>query len=241
MFSSLSKLSVGAVFILLSSFSTFSLAAMQTASPAAASSSSNADAASAQSVPGQTEKIPQPGELGSPFPVEHSWNHFALEISGGYISALHEEAGYFSRGFDVAAGVVDHLGPHWNLLAEVQFFGLEGNSPYSNTDFVIDLGGSYDLLSRAATSPYVIGGIGYYEIGAVPPSQQSMPCPTNCVFNTLNAASSVGYNGGIGIRHRLYYGKRMAVFAEGRYHYIASGSSNFGQISLLPVSAGIRW
>jgi len=33
----------------------------------------------------------------------------------------------------------------------------------------------------------------------------------------------------------------MEVFAEARYHYIASGSTPLGQISLLPVSAGIRW
>jgi hypothetical protein len=33
----------------------------------------------------------------------------------------------------------------------------------------------------------------------------------------------------------------MELFAEVRYHYIASGSTAFGQISLLPVSAGIRW
>jgi hypothetical protein len=57
----------------------------------------------------------------------------------------------------------------------------------------------------------------------------------------LNAASAVGYNGGIGIRHKLYADRHMEIFAEGRYHYIASGSTDFGQISLIPISAGIRW
>jgi len=48
-------------------------------------------------------------------------------------------------------------------------------------------------------------------------------------------------NGGLGVRRRLYADKRMELFAEGRYHYIASGFTDFGQISLFPVSAGIRW
>lgn len=194
----------------------------------------------AQTAPGQTEQVPQPGQLGSPFPVEHSWNHLGLEISGGYAPVVSKGAGYFDKGFMVTAGVVDHFSPRWSALVEANFFGLNGE--YSNTDFGVVLGGSYNLLPRHDTGPYVIGGAGYYLLGAVPPSDLSQPCfSTLCPVNSLNAASAFGFNGGAGLRRRLYAGRAMEIFAEGRYHYVASGSTAIGQISILPITAGIRW
>ena len=91
-------------------------------------------------------------------------------------------------------------------------------------------------LKPQAASPYIIGGAGYYLFGPINSNGAG-----GSVFNKANAAQAVSYNGGLGIRHRLYAGKRMELFAEGRYHYIASGSTDFGQLSLLPISAGIRW
>jgi hypothetical protein len=186
--------------------------------------------------------------------VDHFWKHIAFELGGGYSPVVQKGAGLFDNGFNVTAGVIDHLRPHWDLLAEAQFFGLSGSSQYvdeygftqtssqSNTDFAFDLAAAYDLLSRARTSPYIIGGIGYYRLGDIPPQSLS-PCisAVNCPLNLVNAAQAVGYNGGIGIRHRLYEDRRMEIFAEGRYHYIASSSTAFGQVSLFPISAGIRW
>jgi hypothetical protein len=216
-------------------------AAAQATNQAPASESSTADATSAQSAPDKTGQVPQPGQLGSPFSADHFWKHIALELSSGYSPVVSKGAGYFTKGFTVTAGVIDHLSPHWNLLAEAHFFGLEGASPYSNTDFALDLGGSYYLLSRSRTNPYLIGSVGYYELGTVTTPQIVQCVGVNCPGNILNAASAVGYNGGIGIRHKLYADRHMEIFAEGRYHYIASGSTDFGQISLIPISAGIRW
>jgi hypothetical protein len=212
-----------------------------------ANDSSSSDARS-QSEPPLIPKTTQPGELGSPFKVDHFWNHVALELGGGYTPVLKEGAGYFNKGFNVTVGVIDHFNDHWAILAEAQIFGLTGSKNYidfygnpqssnkSNTDFAFDLDVNYDFFSRARTSPYIIGGAGYYYFGLINQSDIN-----GGGFNTANAAEAAGYDGGIGIRHRLYAGKRMELFSEGRYHYIASGSTDFGQLSLLPISAGIRW
>ncbi len=237
MFQDHSKFFLAALCLLFLPFTLSSPAAAQGGKAAAATDSSSSDPASTSSDPNRPDYVPQPGEMGSPFPANHFWNHFALELSGGYSPVVGKGQGYLNQGFNVTAGVVDHLSPHWNLLAEAQFLGLEGTPPISNTDFVLDFGGSYDLLGRSITSPYLIGSVGYYELGAYSPSCNEL----DCLGPTLAAASAVGYNGGLGVRRRLYAGKRMEIFAEGRYHYIASGSSDFGQISLLPISAGIRW
>ncbi len=206
----------------------------------------DASSTPAQEVPGQTEKMPQPGDLGSPFSIDHPWKHIALELSGGYTPVVSKGARYFNNGFDVTAGVTDPLSARWIVLGEVNIFGLRGSGTvssgssnfgvhYSNT--VASFGGAaiFDFVPRARTSPYAIGGVGYYLLVPVTMS--------GAVSNLtqVDSENSVGYNGGIGVRHRLYDGKRMEIFAEGRYHYIASGSTAFGQMSLLPVSAGIRW
>ena len=245
MFKSSLKLSVAVVSIFLSFLISFHAAAQTDREPS--SESSGADSLTAQSVPGQTDQVPQPGQLGSPFPVEHFWNHFALELSGGYSPVVQKGAGYFNKGFNVTPGVIDHLSPNWTLLAEVQIFGLKGSLPYdtgsgnftvnySNTVVALEFAAAYDFLPRVRTGPYVIGGVGYYVFG---PATTSGTVDSS--LTAINAANSAGFNGGIGVRHRLYVDRRMEIFAEGRYHYIASGSTAFGQLSLFPISAGIRW
>jgi len=192
--------------------------------------------ATAQSVPGQPDKVPQPGELGSPFPVDHFWDHLALEFSGGYTPVVNKGNGLFGDGFIATAGVIDHLSSHWNLMAEMQIFGLKGANYTPNPStatFAFDVAGAYDILSRARTSPYFVAGAGYYYMPA------GIVCSGVC--SSISGSGAAGYNGGAGVRHRLYADRHMEIFAEGRYHYIASGSTDFGQLSLLPISAGIRW
>jgi hypothetical protein len=185
----------------------------------------------AQTVPGQPAKIPQPGEFGSAFKVDHFWNHFAFEISGGYSPVVNHGAGYFDKGWDVTIGAIDRLSPRWKLLTELQYFGMNKNTLFkgqvnpSNPNIVATLGLStaFDLLSHTSTSPYLIGGGGYYRL---------VPQP---------GANAAGGNIGVGIRHRIYADRQVEIFAEARYHYIASGSTAFGQISLFPITAGFRW
>jgi hypothetical protein len=202
----------------------------------------------AQNTPGQPAPIPQPGQMGSPFPKDHVWNHVGLEIAGGYTPVIGKGQGYFSQGFNVTGGVVDHLSAHWSVLAEVEIFGLHGSetlagsgsqgsaTTFTNTLLGLDGAASYDFLPRARTSPYVIGGGGYYRIG---PTKSTVA--GNSSLTAVDSASAAGFNAGAGIRHRLFPDRRMELFAEGRYHYIASGSTAFGQLSLLPVTAGLRW
>lgn len=211
MFVSLSKLSLA--------FHCFLFLSLAASSPAVA-----------QTVPGQTDKVPQPGELGSPFPANHFWNHFSFEISGGYSPVVNHGAGYFDKGWDVTIGAVDRLTPRWKLLTELQYFGMNKNTLFKgqvsgNSNIVATLGlsTSFDLLAHTSTSPYLIGGGGYYRL---------VPQP---------GANAPGANIGAGIRHKVYADRQVEIFAEARYHLIASGATDFGQLSLLPISAGIRW
>lgn len=206
----------------------------QVTQPASTSESGNATQAS--STLEQSDKIPQPGELGSPFSTDHFWKHIAFEIGGGYTPVVQKGAGLFGSGFNVTAGVIDRLSPHWKLMAEMQIFGLKGANytpDSSKATFVFDLATAYDIYPRAETSPYLVAGAGYYNL------TPGTLCESGICFGISDNAA--GYNGGLGVRRRLYADKRMELFAEGRYHYIASGSTDFGQISLFPVSAGIRW
>lgn len=240
MFPYKSKLSVPAICLLLLSFVAPCHSVAQTA--AAESSSTNADVA--QSVPGQAGQVPKPGELGSPFSADHFWNHLAMELSGGYSPVVQKGTGYFDKGFNVTGGVIDRFSPRWMLLAELKFFRLSGTmssggqaTTNSNVVVAFNLDAAYDLLPRSSTSPYLIGGAGYYNL----PSEVQCTAGTCSPQTGQNNTNVAGYNGGFGIRHKLYADKQMEIFAEGRYHYIASGSSAFGQISLFPISAGIRW
>lgn len=221
--------------------------------PIPSTSAQGASSSASQDQSPLNPQTPQPGQEDSPFQKEHSWNHVALEFSGGFVPVTKKGAGYFNKGFGISAGVVDHLSPHWNVLLEAQFLGLNGSQSYtdsfgaahslsvSNTDFGMNLDLSYTLMSRS-TSPYIIGGVGYYYLGPITSGGLTPgSCLAGCYLNIANAANDIGYNGGIGIRHKLFYGSQASLFAEARYHYIASETSAFGQLSMLPVSAGLRW
>jgi hypothetical protein len=192
-------------------------------------------------IPGAAPQLPKPGELGSPFSVEHFWNRLGFEIGAGYVSMPSKGTGYFNNGYNVTTGLVDHLTPHWNALAEVELFGMSGSlssntASYSNTDFSISLGTSFVVLPRHTFSPYLIGSAGYYIIGSTSSSSGG-----TSVLTAVDSANSSGFSAGAGLRRRLYSDSRMELYAEGRYHYLFSGSTSFGQLSLFPVTAGLRW
>jgi hypothetical protein len=154
----------------------------------------------AQTSTGTEDQIPKPGELGSPFPVQHSWNHLALEMSTGFVPVVSKGAGLFSNGFIVTGGIVGHIGSSLNLLAEMQIIGLQGhlaytdiygfrqNPAYSNTDFGIDFAASYLILPSTRYSPYLSGGAGYWYLGPVGAPGEAQTCTNavNCPFNIVN-------------------------------------------------------
>jgi len=215
----------------------------QTGSPGTASSSQE-EQTPPPNVPGAPQPPPNPGELGWPFLNEHWWNHWALELGGGYVLVVNKGTGYFDHGFLVTTGVLDHVRPNLNLMVEFQFFGLQGSqqiSQYSNTDFTADIAASYALFSRFRNSPYLIGGAGYYYLGPLGGGGSGTSCSgTLCPPDASYTANRAGFQVGLGFRHRLFTDKATELFVEGRYHYIESASS-YGQLSLMPVSGGIRW
>jgi opacity protein-like surface antigen len=194
--------------------------------------------AGAQTAPDQ--QIPQPGELGSPFPAGHFWERIAFEFAGDYNPKVVQGGGAFGAGYGGTGGVIDRLSPRWNLLAEFQFLSqqqsvLPSGAVTDQSTFIstFDLAGLYEFRPHEMTSPYVLGGAGFYHLTS--PSGCVVGCPADA------RANSAGFLAGAGVRHRLNAARQTSIFAEVRYQYIASGSTAFGQISLLPISAGIRW
>jgi hypothetical protein len=196
-------------------------------------------------VPGAPQPPPKPGDLGWPFPNQHWWNHVAMELGGGYSAVVGQGNGYYSSGYDGFGGLVDRATSRFDLLLEAQIFGQQssviasnqrngGGTSTSTTIPSFDLAALYDFLPRKTTGIYVIGGAGFYRLIA------STGCPLNeCI--QVPSASRAGVLGGVGIRHRITRDKATEIFVETRYHYIASGSTAFGQLSLLPITGGIRW
>lgn len=237
MFQTLLKLSSIAVSFLL----LFSFAATNTTAQTLKQTTESSSAEQAQSAPGQPDKIPQPGELGSPFSANHFWNRMSVEFAGEYSPTV-QGSGSYGTGYGGTAGAISRFNLHWDLLAEFQFLSQKqktipnGSTPdYATSVADVDVAGLYAFLPHEATSPYILGGAGYYHLS----TPTGIACVGGCSSHT--SANAAGFLGGLGIRHRLYADKRMELFAEGRYHYIASGSSAFGQLSLFPISAGFRW
>ncbi|WP_420237548.1 hypothetical protein ACOBR2_18410 [Telmatobacter bradus] len=216
------------------------LAQAQAGAPAGQSSSQIDDQQAATINSIGNAKGEQPG-----FPVarEHFWDRIGVELSGGYLPVLGKGNGYFNSGYEVAGGAVDHLGPHWNLLAEAQFFWLNGTTysssglptSYSNTNFSASLGAAYIAFPKAYLSPYLLAEVGDAYLGPV--SSVTMGISGQS-FNALHAPL---YTGGVGVRHRLYPDLPLELYAEGRFSRFNTGTSNLGQITLMPIRAGLRW
>jgi len=208
----------------------------------------------------QGPELPQPGQPGSPFQVDHFWDHIALELAGGYSPVINRGVGYYGPGFTATVGAVYHVNARWAVLAEGQILGQHGGSTLAGCDessedcdtgtaasyiFSVQIAPVVYLRPQAATSPFVVGGVGYYHLGTHNVCESSdVGCdgssdnPFNSDAVSVNAA---GFNVGGGVRHRLSPYRKSEVYVDARYHYVASGSSSLGQVSVLPVSVGVRW
>lgn len=219
----------------------------------------SAETASSVPVIQQGPELPQPGQPGSPFPVDHFWNHISLELAGGYSPILNQGVGYYGSGFTATVGGIYRINSRLALLADGQILGQHGDLALScdavdqncsgtsagSYIFSFQMSPLVYLRPRAATSPYLVGGVGYYHLGTHTACQIS---DTNCDSSSDNpfnsdeiSVNAAGFNVGGGVRHKLSDVRQTEIFADVRYHYIASGSSAIGQISVLPVSVGVRW
>jgi opacity protein-like surface antigen len=235
---------------------------------AASSSTTSTVTAGAAQAGGQDDpQLPKPGQPGSPFQVDHFWRHISLELAGGYSPILDRGAGFYGPGYTATAGAVYRLNERWRLLAEGQILGQHGNlnfpacdvlesctgqnaSSYAVASYIVafHLDALYNLRPHADTSPYLIGGGGYYHLGThsvcvgFQGSNSGCTSTSDDPFTTdLTSVNAAGFNGGAGVRHRLFADRHTEIFADVRYHFIASGSSSVGRISVLPIGAGIRW
>lgn len=198
-----------------------------------------------------SQQLPQQGELGSPFPVEHAWNHIAFELGASFSPMVEKGAGYFGSGVAGNIGVIDRVTPHWRGLAEFQIFAQRGHTwpqslEASESARIVsaDAAALYDFNPHESSSVYLVGGPAYYHLSAVTYCPGPDPCDGSAFLSTDAqnvAADAAGFEFGLGLRHRISSARQSELFLEARYHYIASGASVFGQVSLLPVGGGIRW
>jgi len=202
--------------------------------------------------------VPSPPEF--PVTVNHFWNRISPEMAGGYAPVVSRGTGYYGSGFTASAGANARINGRWRVQAEGQILGQQGvSSPAtsgsgSDADeeassyiFAAHLDALYNLRPDSANSPYLIGGGGYYHLGThvyCSASEKQSGCASgsdNPFTTDIASVNAAGFNVGAGIRHKLYVDRHTELFVEARYHYIASGSSPVGQVSMLPVSVGIRW
>jgi len=225
--------------------------------PPSVESESSSSAAAVQVGPGP--QLPQPGQPGSPFPVDHFWKRVGFEAAGGFSPTVNRGVGYYGPGYTITVGALDRFSPHLGLMVEGQILGQQGNFLYvqsgsgsqlASSDrgsymFAFHLDPVYDLEPNRKTSPFLVAGGGYYHLGthfACVASNTNCDSTGGAPFETDSiSVNAAGFNVGAGIRHRLYADRHTEIFADARYHFIASGSSAVGQVSLLPVSTGIRW
>jgi opacity protein-like surface antigen len=234
----------------------------QTSTETAYSSSAviqtSGDGAAGQAIQ-QEPELPRPGQPGSPFQNDHFWNHISLELAGGYSPIVNQGAGYYGSGFTATVGAVYRMNSRLAISADGQILGQHGdpglscdalgqNCESTNSGsyiFSFQLSPIVYLLPHATTSPYLTGGVGYYHLGTHNTCQSSdVGCESssNNPFNSDElSVNAAGFNAGGGVRHRLSVGRQTEIFADVRYHSIASGSSAVGQVSVLPVSVGVRW
>jgi len=233
----------------------------ETAAIDSGSAAQTAGSADASGQPGQQgPELPQPGQPGSPFQVDHFWNHIGLELAGGYAPVVNSGAGYYGSGFTATVGAVYHLNARLAFLAEGQVLGQSGtvnlqgcNESTADCDsgsaasyiFSFQLSPVLYLRPRGATSPFLVGGAGYYHLGthdACVGMTSGCDAPSDNPFNSnLVSVNAAGFNVGAGLRRQISPYRKSEIFIDARYHYIASGSSSLGQVSMLPVSLGVRW
>ena len=208
----------------------------------------------------QGPELPQPGQPGSPFPVDHFWNHISLELAGGYSPVVNRGTGYYGPGFTATVGAVYQLNSRWAILAEGQVLGQHGGDylygcDSSSQDCATDGDASYIfsfqlspliyLRPHSTTSPFLVGGAGYYHLGTHEVCDSgSTSCPSSSAnpFNSDDiSVNAAGFSAGAGVRHQISQYKKSEIYVDARYNHIASGGSALGQVSVLPISVGVRW
>lgn len=158
-----------------------------------------------------------------------------LGLGGGATIPVGDLSSAYSTGWNALANLGVHFGATplgvrgdlmFNQLPIKSGLGTSGNTQIwtANANLV--------LSAPGRVSPYLIGGVGYYNdhyrvaIGG-----------TTVVATGSTTSNDLGINGGGGLNFKLP-GTGIGLFAEVRYHYVFVGSSH---VTFLPITAGVTF
>lgn len=113
-------------------------------------------------------------------------------------------------------------------------FGSKGNNSDSPRILAGTLDATYTLLPLPIIKPYLIGGVGEYNVRSLPDPQ---PLAGSTGFNGSGdiTRSAFGINVGAGVRLQL---PGFAAFVEARWHDIHTSGT---RSRMVPVSIGLRF
>ncbi len=186
-------------------------------------------------------------------------SRWTFEAGAGFNSPIGNDTPYITWGGNLTLGGGLRFRHGFSLLGEYQFMdnklpgafvaagGGTGGSAYINS---ITLDPMIELLPRAKTTPYFIGGGGWYHKSTNFTVQVCCDFYGYPVSITTNSFSSDQWGGsiGFGIEHRLggtYGDGSMKLFAEARYLFIdtppITETNGLGTTGLIPVTFGVRF
>lgn len=142
-----------------------------------------------------------------------------------------QDWGYHIGGFIAGRPSMSPLG----LRGEVMYHSLTGNTvntplgsfEYDDASLIAGIVNVEVGMSGMGLTPYFVGGVGYYSFDSG--------------GENSDREGDFGLNGGLGINFGL---AGFSAFAEARYHKIFVGedaSGNSPNISLIPISFGVRF
>ena len=151
-------------------------------------------------------------------------------VAGGLTLPQGDDADFVSAGYHIL-GTLGFQAPMVPAGLRVDLaYNKMGEKDDSGLDYTVlsgTLNGMFNLGMAPTVSPYLIGGLGFYnqkiEAGGEDESE-----------------TNLGLNGGIGLRFGL---SGFSTFAEARYHYIFSKDDETGadNSSIIPISFGIMF
>ena len=168
--------------------------------------------------------------------VVHAQNPMTFGIAAGATFPTGDLGEGANTGFHglVTLGVTPALFPFGVRIdgmyhsLDVEDFILDGDTFTGNSVQILGLtaNGVFSMPGMMVTSPYLIGGVGYYNTKAKSDD-----------FD-FDGESNFGLNIGIGAKFNL---GGFGTFAEVRYHNIFDGEDDIGNTSFIPLTFGIMF
>ncbi len=160
-------------------------------------------------------------------PAAQAQNPMSFGIAAGASIPTGDVGDFVKTGFHGMAtvGVSPAMVP-FGLRIDGMYNSLEGKDLAEGTKLRIlglTANGVWQRPGMVA-SPYLIGGIGYYN--------------TELDVEDADSESNFGLNVGIGMKFNL---SGFGTFAEIRYHNIFDGEDDFGNTAFIPLTFGIMF